>query len=37
MEEEFDRCKTRILHQNPRREQEDSAAPFVTFAGGHSI
>lgn len=37
MEEEFRRCKTRILSQQQRGEQEDSAAPPVTFVGSHSM
>jgi len=37
MEEEFQRCKTRILPQQHRREQEDSAASSVTAVGGHSL
>lgn len=37
MEEEFQRCKTRIFPQQHRREQEDSAASSVTVVGGHSL
>lgn len=37
MEEEFQRCKTRIFPQQHRREGEDSAASSVTVVGGHSL
>jgi len=37
MEEEFQRCKARILPHQHRREQEDSAASSVTVTGGHSL
>jgi hypothetical protein len=37
MEEEFQRCKTRIFPQQHRREQEDSAASSVTVVDGHSL
>jgi hypothetical protein len=37
MEEEFQRCKTRIFPQQHRREQEDSAGSSVTVVGGHSL
>lgn len=37
MEEEFQRCKTRIFSQLPRREKEDSVASSVTVVGGHSL
>ena len=37
MEEEFQRCKTRIFPQQQRREQEDSAAFSVTVVRDHSL
>lgn len=36
MEEEYQRCKTRIFPQQHRREQEDSAASSVPVVGSHS-
>jgi hypothetical protein len=37
MEEEFQRCKTRIFPQQHRREQENSVASSVPVVGGHSL
>jgi hypothetical protein len=37
LEEEYQRCKTRIFPQQDGTGQEDSAASSVTLGGGHSL